>query len=120
MSLRQGDTTAHVRMDAINRETMQDYFTTLKETLECHDLVSRPAQIYNVDKSGVPFNPRPPNVVTAKGQQTKKVRYHCSGQKGQVTIAACANAAGQAIPPWLFSNLTLHGRMVKFLAPNMD
>ena len=59
LSLRQGDSTAHVRMAAMNRETMQDYFTLLKDTLETHDLVSRPAQIYNVDESGVPFNPRP-------------------------------------------------------------
>ena len=29
----------------------------------------------------------------------KKVRYRASGKKGQVTIVACANAAGQAIPP---------------------
>ena len=104
MSLRQGDSTAHVRMDAMNRETMQDYFTLLKDTLETHDLVSRPAQIYNVDESGVPFNPRPPKVVSEKGRQTKKVRYRCSGRKGQITIVACANAAGQAIPPMVIFN----------------
>ena len=78
LSLKQGDSTAHVRMDAMNRDTMQDYFTLLKDTLETHDLVSRPAQIYNVDESGVPFNPRPPKVVSEKGRQTKKVRYRCS------------------------------------------
>ena len=104
MSLRQGDSTAHVRMDAMNRETMQDYFTFLKDTLETHDLVSRPAQIYNVDESGVPFNPRPPKVVSEKGRQTKKVRYRCSGRKGQITIVACANVAGQAIPPMVIFN----------------
>ena len=104
LSLRQGDSTAHVRMDAMNRETMRDYFTLLKDTLETHDLVSRPAQIYNVDESGVPFNPRPPKVVSEKGRQTKKVRYRCSGRKGQITIVACANAAGQAIPPMVIFN----------------
>ena len=104
LSLRQGDSTAHVRMDAMNRETMQDYFTLLKDTLETHDLVSRPAQIYNVDESGVPFNPRPPKVVSEKGRQTKKVRYRCSGRKGQITIVACANVAGQAIPPMVIFN----------------
>ena len=104
LSLRQGDSTAHVRMDAMNRETMRDYFTLLKDTLETHDLVSRPAQIYNVDESGVPFNPRPLKVVSEKGRQTKKVRYRCSGRKGQITIVACAIAAGQAIPPMVIFN----------------
>lgn len=105
LSLRQGDSTAHVRMDAMNCETMQHYFTLLKDTLESHDLVSRPVQIYNVDESGVPLNPRPPKVVSTKGRQTKKVRYRCSGRKGQITIVGCANAAGQAIPPMVIFKL---------------
>ena len=54
--------------------------------------------------SGVPFNPRHPKVVSEKGRQTKKVRYRCSGRKGQITIVACANAAGQAIPPMVIFN----------------
>ena len=71
------------------------------ETLEAYNLVGRPAQIYNVDESGMLLNPRPPKVVSPKGRQTKKVRYRCSGQKGQITIVACSNAAGQAIPPMI-------------------
>jgi hypothetical protein len=99
LSLRQGDSTAHVRMDATNKETMDQYFSLLHETLVTHKICDKPAQIYNVDESGVPFNPRPPKIVSAKGRQTKKVRYRTSGRKGQITIVACANAAGQAIPP---------------------
>jgi len=30
-----------------------------------------------------------------------KVRYHCSGKKGQVTILGCASATGQALPPFI-------------------
>ena len=71
LSLRQGDTTAHVRMDAMNQETMQHYFALLKSTLESHDLVSRPAQIYSVDDTGMPFNPRPPKVVSPKALQCR-------------------------------------------------
>ena len=41
MSLSQGDSTAHVRMDAMNRETMQDYFTLLKDTLEREEAKNR-------------------------------------------------------------------------------
>ena len=99
LSLRQGDTTAHVRMGAMNQETMDHYFTLLHETLTVHNLLDKPAQIYNIDESGVPFNPRPPKIISAKGRKTKKVRYSSSGRKGQITIVACGNAAGQAIPP---------------------
>ena len=99
LSLRQGDSTAHVRMDAVNKETMEQYFSLLYDTLSTHDLLEKPSQIYNVDESGIPLNPRPPKVVSAKGRKTKKVRYRSSGRKGQITIVACANAAGQTIPP---------------------
>ena len=101
LSLRQGDSTAHVRMDAMNRETIDHYFMLLRETLTTHGLMDKPSQIYNVDESGVPLNPRPPKIVTTKGRVTKKVRYRTSGRKGQVTVVGCANASGQAIPPMI-------------------
>ena len=73
LSLRQGDSTAHVCMDAMNKETIDHYFALLHDTLSTNGLLDKPAQIYNVDESGVPFNPRPPKVVSPKGRQTKKV-----------------------------------------------
>ena len=98
LSLRQGDNTAHIRIDAVNRETMEQYFAFLHDTLTTHGLLNKPSQIYNVDETGVPFNPRPPKVVAAKGKETKKVRYRSSGRKGQITVVGCASAAGQVIP----------------------
>ena len=41
----------------------------------------------------------PPNIVTRRG--IKKVRNRAVGRKGQVTIVACGNAAGQALPPMI-------------------
>ena len=102
ISLRQGDPTAHIRMDAINSNTIRQYFTLLNDVLTKHDLHSKPAQIYNVDESGIPFDPRAPNVVATRG--TKKVRYRSSGKKGQVTVVGCASAAGHAIPPMVIFN----------------
>ena len=90
-------------MDA-NRDTIEHYFSLLHDVLSSHDLLNKPAQIFNADESGVSLNPNPPKVVSPKGRQMKKVRYRCSGQKGQITIVACANAAGQAIPPMLIYN----------------
>ena len=43
LSLREGDTTAHVRMDAMNRETIEHYFSLLHDVLSTHDLLDKPA-----------------------------------------------------------------------------
>ena len=97
LTRRHGDNTAHVRMDAINEQTMKQYFDLLEDTLKEHNLLHNPTQIYNVNESGMPLDPKAPNMVTQRG--TKKVRYRSSGRKAQITVVACANAAGQAIPP---------------------
>ena len=44
-------------------------------TQSTHDLLEKPTQMYNVDESGIPLNPRPPKVISAKGRKAKKVRY---------------------------------------------
>jgi hypothetical protein len=112
LSLRRGDVTAHVRMNDVNSETLKQYFTLLNDVLTEQDLHSKPAQVYNVDESGIPFDPRAPNVVATKGM--KKVRYRSSGKKGQVTVVGCASAAGQAIPPMvIFDAMRLNPEWTK-------
>ena len=86
-------------MDCVNEKTMKQYLGLLKEVLDEFDLLSTPAQIYNVDESGVPLDFKTPNIVAPIG--AKKVRYRQSGRKGQVTIVACANTVGQAMPPMI-------------------
>ena len=98
--LRKGDPTANVRMDSVNKETMENYFSMLKDTLEQYDLLNSPNQIYNVDETGMPLDHRPPKIVTARGQ--KKVRCRTSGNKSQITIIACVSAVGQVIPPFCY------------------
>ena len=114
---RQGDSTAHICMDAVNKETIEQYFSLLHDTLSAHGLLNKPSQIYNVNESGMPFNPRPPKVVTAKGRKTKKVRYRSSGGKGQITTVACANAAGQTIPPTVIYDAKLNPAWTKDEVP---
>ena len=97
LSLRRGDATAHVRMDSTNKKTIDAYYNLLESTLEKHNLKDSPAQIYNMDETGMPLDPRPPNIVAKRGQ--KKVRHRVSGNKEQITVLGCANAIGQAIPP---------------------
>ena len=47
LSLRRGNTTAHVRMNAVNSETMKQYFSMLNDVMNKYDLYAKPAQIYS-------------------------------------------------------------------------
>ena len=80
MSLRRGDGTAHICMDAINEETISHYFTLLQDVMQKNGKTNSPGQIYNVNESGVPLDPKAPNVVAKTG--AKKVRYCSTGRKG--------------------------------------
>ena len=42
LSLRRGDATAHVRMNAVNQEAIEGSFDLLKETLNKHGLMDSP------------------------------------------------------------------------------
>jgi len=78
---------------------MKHYFDLLKKSLEEHGIMDSPAQIYNVDVTGMPLDHRPSKIVTKKGQ--KKVWYHTSGNKSHITVIGCISAVGQAIPPFV-------------------
>ena len=56
-------------MDSVNKETMNNHFTMLKDTLTENGLLDSPSQIYNVDETGMPLDHRPPKIVTVKGQK---------------------------------------------------
>ena len=99
LSLRRGDGTCHLRLNAINEATLNHYFDLLKDILETNDLMNHPERIYNVDETGMPLDPPTPKIVAKKGQ--KKVRCRTSGKKGQVTVIACGNAVGQPMPPFI-------------------
>ena len=97
LTLRRGDSTGHDRMDAVNQQTLNQYFDLLEDTLTQYDLLNSTSRIYNVDETGIPLDARPPNIVTRRG--IKKVRNRAVGRKGQVTIVACGNAGGSSSSP---------------------
>ena len=99
LSLRSGDATADVRLKALSRQNIEHYFKLLKEVMDENDFSDHPERIYNMDESGIPLDPRPPKVLALKGK--KKVRYRTSGKKNQITVIGCANATGQALPPFV-------------------
>ena len=73
LSLRQGDNCAQIRMNAINYDTINQYFDLLENTLTEHNLLQHPSQIYNVDESGIPLDLKSPIIVSKRG--VKKVHY---------------------------------------------
>ena len=95
--LRRGDSTAGLRMNAVNSENINEYFDLLEEVFEEYGFADHPEAIYNMDDTGIPLEPRPPKVVAKRGQ--KKVRYQMSGQKQQITVIGCGSATGHVIPP---------------------
>jgi len=61
-----------------------------------NNLLHSTPQIYNVDETGIPRDPKAPNVVAKKGM--KKVRHRSTGRKGQITVMPCASPAGKILP----------------------
>ena len=56
LSLRCGDNTSFLRMDAINGDTIKQYFDFLEDVFTEHNLKDLPAQVYNMDESGMPLD----------------------------------------------------------------
>ncbi len=72
-------------------------------------LTNKPAQIFNCDESGMPLAPKPPKVISKRGE--KNPSYVTGDTKAQISILACVNAAGGWIPPMVImdrKNYLLH------------
>ena len=99
LSLRTADPLSRVRANALTEENMKAYFDLLEKTLIDHGLLNRPACIYNMDESEMPLDAKQLKRVAKKGM--KKVHGQSSGDKSQITLIACGNAAGTVFPPML-------------------
>ena len=101
---RHPDLTLHVpssltkaRALASNRVVVDRYFDLLKETLLENDLKDCPCQIFNMDESGMPLDPKSLKTIHVRGD-TNPVTA-ATGDKAQITIVACVSASGNYIPP---------------------
>ena len=83
-------------MDTVNSDNINEYFDLLERVFQEYGFSDHPEAIYNMDEIGMPLEPRPPKVITKKGQ--KKVRYQTSGQKQQITVIGCGGATGHHPP----------------------
>ena len=87
----------YIRAISSSPDIINNYFDLLKGTIVDNNLLGKPSHIFNVDETGMPLDPKPPFVVAPVG--TKHVSCMRIGDKSQITVIACCNTAGYAMPP---------------------
>ncbi|XP_022112053.1 jerky protein homolog-like isoform X2 [Acanthaster planci] len=100
LSLRKPEGLSAARAAMLNPKVIGDHFTKLGEVLDTTGLKSKPAQIYNLDETGLSLVHTPSKVISTKGKKT--VQSRTSGDRGEnVTVLVCANAQGTVLPPFI-------------------
>ena len=74
---------------------LESYFDLLERTLIEAELMERPCQIFNLDESGFPLNPKPTKVISRKG--AKDPVCFTSSEKSEIPVLSCCSAGGYAI-----------------------
>ena len=64
-----GDSTAGVRLDAVNAKNMDNYFQLLNYTYNQFGFAANPETIFNMDETGMPLCPHPLKVIARKGKK---------------------------------------------------
>ena len=100
--LRTPATVSSARANASNRLSIHNYFDELESTLDANDLRDKPCQIFNMDETGLPLDPKPLKIVSWKGH--KNPSQVSSGLKSQITVVGCVSAGGQCLPPMVIWN----------------
>ena len=117
LSLRKGEPLSKTRLATTSREILDKYFDLLEEVLVQNNILNKPSQIFNFDETGVPLSFSPPRVLARKGQ--KHVYSVRTGDKSQVTVLACASAAGYVLPPHvIFKQSGLNKEWIMGEVPN--
>ena len=107
VKLRTAERVAYVSLVS-SSAILDRYCDLLWSTLEENDLTDKPCLI--VDESGMPLDPAALKVVAPCGFRHSQVVS--TGNKAQVTVVACCNAAGYTMPPMvIFDRKTLKPEM---------
>ena len=102
LTLRTPAMLSSARANAPDRVALDEYFDILEETLERNELTDKPMMIFNMDETGMPLDMKPEKTIHGKG--TKNPSFVSSGNKAQITVVGCVNAAGQILPPMVVWN----------------
>ena len=95
--LRTPESLTHARVAGASHKIIENYFDILEATLSEHNIADRPCQIYNLDESGFPLNPKAPKVISKKC--SKHPATLSSSERSQISVLCCCNAGGNSIPP---------------------
>ena len=116
LTLRTAMPLSYARAMASDRDSIDRYYDLLEETLKTNGIYNDPTRIFNCDETGVPLNPKPLKVVGEKG--TKNLCTISGNSKSQITVLACASAAGFLLPPFvIFDRKTLTKTLTKGEVP---
>lgn len=100
------------RAKATDVGVINKYFDMLEATLLEYDLHDKPCQLFNIDETGMPLDPKPLRLVCGVG--TKNPVAVGAGNKAQISVVGCVSAAGYCIPPMIiYGRKTLSREMVK-------
>ena len=100
---------ARSRYLATNPVMLDRYFDLLQKCISELKLEDKPGQIFNVDESGMPLNPKPPKVLNQRG-----VKNPSSLGKAQITTVCCVSASGVCVPPMvIWDRKTLSPELAK-------
>ena len=89
---------------ATDPEMLDWYFDLLEKTMTENDLLDKPCQIYNVDETGLPLDPKPPQLIFQ--QSEKNPAAVGSGNKAQITVVGCVS--GSCLPPMVIWDRRTH------------
>jgi len=98
LSIRKAEALSRNRSVGMDREVVAKYFELLSSILEEHQLLGKPACLYNMDETGLQLNNRPGEVIAKRG--SKVVSALTAAERGEtITVIGCCNAEGTFLPP---------------------
>lgn len=98
LTIRTPQPLSYSRATAGNPEVIRDFFGKLGALFGRLNLLSRPAQVFNADETGITVVHKPGKVLAEVGR--RHVYSIVSGEKGRThTILACTSASGYVLPP---------------------
>ena len=99
LTLRVPSSLSKARALASTRDVIDRYFDLLEETLLENELKDCPCQIFNMDESGMPLDPKSMKTIHVHGDPNPVTTT--TGNKAQITVVACVSASGNYIPPMI-------------------
>lgn len=95
-SLRTPESTSVLRHQGMTRGRINKFFATLHEVYSENQLHYKPGSIWKMNETGITMSHKPGKIIAKRGVKTIHGK---AGSREMLTVDACANASGTAIPP---------------------